>query len=495
MGDTDTKNSYGHVLKYTGIFGGVQGLNIFVGLVRNKFAALLLGPAGIGLVSLLNSTINFVSQATNLGLSFSAVKHVSEIFDGGDSERIAHFVGIVRLWCLVTAVAGIVLCAALGPLIGNMVFGYGEDWLSFVLLAPVVGMIAVTGGETAILKGARKLRALATIQVGCVLASLVISVPVYFFFGLSGIVPVLLLVALADMVLTVRYSFRLFPPKLHGGWAMLAEGRPMVRLGVAFVLTGVVGSGAEILIRYFLNAQAGLDAVGFYSAGYALTVTYAGMVFTAMETDFFPRLSAVHNDTDASNATVNLQMEVSLLIVAPLLALLILALPLLTPLLYSKSFTPVTAMAQVAALSMYFKALSLPLAYMTLAHGHSLAYFALETAYDLVLVGLIVIGYNQWGLFGTGVALTMAYMFDLIMVFAYAHMRYRYRISSQVFKYAALQLPLGAAAYAVTKVSSTWLYLSLGSVVVAVSVAFSIYILYKKTAVWEKLTNKLRRNG
>ena len=28
-------DSYGHVLKYTGIFGGVQGLNILISLVRS----------------------------------------------------------------------------------------------------------------------------------------------------------------------------------------------------------------------------------------------------------------------------------------------------------------------------------------------------------------------------------------------------------------------------------------------------------------------------
>ena len=66
-------DSYSHVLKYTGIFGGVQGLNIAVSLVRNKLIAVLLGPNGMGLVSLFNTTVNFISQATNFGISFSAV--------------------------------------------------------------------------------------------------------------------------------------------------------------------------------------------------------------------------------------------------------------------------------------------------------------------------------------------------------------------------------------------------------------------------------------
>ena len=79
MNDTEqNENSYGHVLKYTGIFGGVQGLNILISLVRNKLVALLLGPAGMGLAALFNSVVNFVSQATSFGISFSAVRHLSE---------------------------------------------------------------------------------------------------------------------------------------------------------------------------------------------------------------------------------------------------------------------------------------------------------------------------------------------------------------------------------------------------------------------------------
>ena len=182
-------SGYSHVLKYTGIFGGVQGLNIIVGLVRNKLIAVILGPEGMGLASLFNSTVNFISQATNLGLSFSAVRHVSELFDKGDEAEIAHFVKVVRAWSLLTALAGMLVCVVAGPLLSNYTFAWGDHTLHFMLLAPAVGLLAITGGETAILKGARRLKALAVVQVYSVLAALVISVPIYYFFGQAGIVP------------------------------------------------------------------------------------------------------------------------------------------------------------------------------------------------------------------------------------------------------------------------------------------------------------------
>ena len=76
MGDKK-ENSYSHILKYTGLFGSVQGLGILVGVLRNKFTALFLGPSGMGLLSLFSSTISVLSSACNFGIPTSGVKFIS----------------------------------------------------------------------------------------------------------------------------------------------------------------------------------------------------------------------------------------------------------------------------------------------------------------------------------------------------------------------------------------------------------------------------------
>ena len=470
----DTNGSYRHILKYTGIFGGVQGLNVLIGLVRTKLVAILLGPSGMGLASLFNTTVGFVSQATNLGLPISAVRQMSELYDRGDQEAINHFVKVIRGWSLLTALVGMLVCVAIGPFLSQTTFAWGDHSLHFMLLSPAVGMMAITGGETAILKGMRKLGSIAIIQVLAVVAALAISVPVYYVFGESGIVPVIVMMAFATMVLTLKQSLKLIPLRLRGAKGMLGEGMEMVRLGVAFTLAAVIGTASEMLIRSYLNVTGDLDVLGLYNAGYMLTITYAGMVFSAMEADYYPRLSAVQHDIEATNETVNRQMKVSLLLISPMLAALIIALPLLVPMLFSGKFLPVVGMAQVAALAMYMKVLTLPVAYITLARGYSLSYLFLESCYFVVFVVLIIVGYQYWVLFGTGLALTLANVFEYVLVNGYAYKKYGYRSSATVYGYAIVQVALGLLAYILTLVADGYLYWSIGALIVILSGLLSL---------------------
>ena len=491
----ETDGNYGHILKYTGVFGGVQGLNILMGLVRNKLVALLLGPEGMGLASLFNTTTNFISQTTNLGLSFSAVTRISAVFETHDEAQMTQAVKTVRAWSLLTALVGMLVCVLAGPLLSEYTFSWGNHTLHFILLAPAVGLMAITGGETAILKGARRLRSLAVIQVYAVIVSLLVSVPVYYLFGQTGIVPVIVLLALVMMLLTIRHSYRLYPLRLRGSKGVLGDGLNMVRLGVAFVVAGAMGSGAEMFVRSYLNVHGDLEAVGLYNAGYILIVTYASMVFSAMETDYFPRLSSLGDDVARLNQMVNRQIEVSLLIVSPMLAALIIGLPVLIPLLYSHDFLPVIAMAQVAVFSMYLKALSLPVGYITLAKGDSVAYMVLEGCYDVLFVALLVVGYQWWGLYGAGVALSISYLSDLALVGGWAAWRYHYRVSGPVMYYAAIQLSLGVAVYLVSLLDHPWLYWSLGSLLCLVSLLISLYILHQKTSLWTALIDKFKAHA
>ena len=487
MPKTHNSDSYSHVLKYTGIFGGVQGMSILVGIIRNKLVAMILGPAGMGLISLFNSTINLLSNATNLGLSMSAVKNISEVYDNGDRSQLRHIIKMIRSWSLITALVGMALCVVCSPMLSKWTFGWGNHTLHFILLSPVVGMMAITGGEMAILKGTRRLTNLATISIYNVVAALLTSVPLYYFWGEAAIVPSLIVMALTQMLLTVGYSYKMFPLRVSSERKLLNEGMGMVRLGIAFVMAGILGSGAEFIIRSYLNYTSSLATVGLYSAGYMMTMTYASTVFSAMETDFFPRLSACNGGITTTNTIVNRQIEVSFLLVSPMLVFFTIGLPILLPLLYSGKFTPVIGMMQITVFAMYFRALKLPVAYIPLAKGDSWSYLLLEAIYDVLVVLLVIMAFNRWNLLGCGVAITLAGILDFVILLVYTHFKYGFHLSCRVKQYALMQLPFAVLAYLLTFVHSPWIYWTCGILLGLASTAVSVHILRQKTTLWESL--------
>ena len=489
-----SESKYRHVLKYTGIFGSVQVLVILIGLVRNKAMALLLGAGGIGFNSLMTSMQNFASQATNLGISFGAVPRLSEYFEQGDVRRQEYYMMVIRLWSLIAAVLGLLLCVAVSPFVNEVSFTWGDHTLHYAMLGFSVAFMALTSGETAILKATRHLGSLARIQVLTAIVAVILSLPLYFFWRHRGIVPAILLVSFATMVVTMVFSYCRYPLRLSFRRSLLSDGASMIRLGVAFVLAAAVGSASEMFIRSFLNVEGGLDVVGWYNVGFMITITYAGMVFSSMESDYFPRLSAVQKDIAATNDTVNKQVEVSLLLLAPMLIALLALLPVLIPMLFSREFLPVISMAQVTVLAMYFKVLTMPVAYISLARSRSLVFLSLETSYYLALVVAVVVGFRYWGIYGTGVAIVVAHAFEFVLTMTVAKIKYSYRSTRTIATYALAQMAFGVLAFVVSRASDGWIYWITEAALAIASTAYSLNILRQKTHLWETLKQKFVRS-
>lgn len=206
-------------------------------------------------------------------------------------------------------------------------------------------------------------------------------------------------------------------------------------------------------------------------------MTYVGLVFSAMETDYFPRLSSINNLGVTFRTTVNRQIEVMLLLVSPLLVIFSVSLPILVPLLFSDKFLPIIEMVRIVILAMYFRALKLPVQYIPLAKGDSKSYMFLEAVSEiLILIGVITL-FHLYGLKGAGLGLFLASLGDLIVTFGYARWRYGYHPSARVVLFAAIQFPLGIVTYLVTSCNTGWIYWISGILIAIVSGAYSLVML------------------
>lgn len=486
--------TYAHVIKYTGLFGGVQGITMLMSIVRTKVAALLLGPAGIAIINLFNNTLKLINQSTNFGVAFSAVREISDCHEQGDAEATARCAASIRTWSVATALLGMLVCLVLSPWLSLWTFdSYGYTW-QFVLLAPSLAAMAVTGGEAAILKGMKRLKRVALISVFSAASTLALCLPLYLAFGKRGIAPTLLLCSLAAAAIHLYSSQKVLPwnrRTLSRG--ALKSGVPIIRLGVAYIIAGVFGQGAEYLIRTSILKDGGLDSVGLYNSGYVMAVSYASLVFIAIEADYFPRLSATWHDARKTDHAVNQQIEVCILLMAPILILFALVMPFVVTLLFSSDFQGAVPMATCATAYMFFKALTLPPAYLPLARGDSRMYMTTELIYDIFIALAIPFAFRLGGLPATGIALSVAGLMDLLLIHTTYRLKYNYRFDFSRAPLYAVQFVLLALTIGVALCAAPLVRWSVGALALALSVTLSLRTLKRETQFVDKLKARLRK--
>lgn len=232
--------------------------------------------------------------------------------------------------------------------------------------------------------------------------------------------------------------------------------------------------------------------VGLYNAGYAIVVTYAGLIFVAMSTDYFPRLSAVNRDTKQMMILINRQIEITLLLITPVVVILVLFSPLIIPLLYADSFLPVVGMIQFASLNLLLRAFIWPIEYAALAKGDSLLYLFQEFSYNVFFVLVFLLGYDFFEIKGAGLALSVSAIFNLIVVSLVGYFRYGYIISKEVFNIVLLIIPFYVSAIIIILLNiSGILYWGISSICVISCLSLSLYLLNKSTDIIPVLFNKI----
>jgi len=421
------QSSYRQIMKATSIFGGVQVITIVIGIIRVKFLAIWIGPSGVGIIGLFNAPLSFISILAGLGLSISAVKEISESAASGDELRIAKIIKIFRRWVWFTGILGMVLTILFSSLLSKWTFGSSLYTWSFIFLSTTILFSEISAGQKALLQGTRRLKQMALATITGSIIGLFTSLPLYYFYGENGIVPALMITAFSSLIISWNYSRKVKIKKIditlkdtfYGGLSM-------VKLGIVLTLSGLIGTLIKYLIAAYISKKGGIEEVGLYQAGFGLITGYVGVIFTAMSTDYFPRLAGT-KDNHESNNLINQQMEIAILVITPICVCLIIALPIVIRLLYSPKFLGAIPMLEWVLIAVILKSIVWSMGFLFLAKGDFSIAFKVDTITNVfLLVGYITM-YSFIGLEGIGIAELVLFFLGLLLTYYYAHTKYSFR--------------------------------------------------------------------
>ena len=449
----------------TVLFSSVQIYQIIIRIIKSKFVALFIGPGGMGIQSLLHSTTDTISAATSMGLNTSSVKTIAAANREGNKELIAKNITAQRRLIWITGLLGMLVCAVLAPVWSQTSFGNSDYIWSFVFVSTIILLDQLNRGELALLQGMQQKKKLAKANIIGQTLNALITIPLYYFYGVKAIVWALVLGSLISFAISFYFSRKLGVASVRMSWKeTFSFGREMIKLGFFLSLQQVMSYLVIWIIRNYISRIGGVDEVGLYTAGTAIVATYVGLVFSAIATDYYPRLAATHDNKELL-LSVRTQAELTILLTTPLiLAFLVFCKPVII-LLYSNKFLPIEQMMYWAVGATLLQAMGWAVSYTLLAKAKPSYFFINELVSTIWGVPIKLLCYKYWGLTGFGMATMICYGLYLIQVLIVTKKLFNLTYELSLWKlFFLLNIPVITIVLIKVFVSEGWGYL-LGSVV------------------------------
>jgi PST family polysaccharide transporter len=447
------RSSRQQILLSTATFGGSSLANVLVSIVRAKVVAVLLGASGTAVIGLLGTTLQTGTAVAGMGLRTSGVRELAVSGDDVDAlSRVRRALGLAHLG--LGLVAAIIFAAFSGG-ISILLFGTPDRRLEVACVGVGIFLSLVASAQSALLQGLRRISDLAVASsiatvAGATFALLAIGV------GGTGAIWFYMLCTPAVSVLASRYFVARLPTTeaLPRAGSLVSAWRSLFLLGAAFMVTSSLPGLSKLLVQARIGHAIGLEPSGHYQAAWSISMQYLGFALTAMATDYYPRLAQGLRDRDETNALVNDQAYIGLLLAGPIVIAIAALSPLVLSLLYAPGFAEAAGLLRWQALGDVLKVAGWPIGFVLLAGAETRLFLLTQTTWALAYVGLSFALIPRLGLEATGIAFASACAAGFVLNCIIVGSRFGLRISRTNWLVLAWMLAACAAVLVLSRIDA-----------------------------------------
>jgi antigen flippase len=412
-----SRKSYQGILKSAAMLGSARVMTLIIGLGRVKTLAVIIGPAGVGLIGTFDTLVSMAIYIFSLGVQSSGVRQVAVAINSGDSKRTALTISTLRRLSWILGLIGSLIVAALAWFISRITFKESSHGLDILILSPAIFLTSIYSGLIAVVQGSQKIADLARITVFSAVGQAAAVIIFVYFFGERGIALSFVASSMFSLLVCRWIAKDVVRPKLHTSWADSAkESGTFIKLGLGLTNALLLSTLVTYATRTLIARDLGLEAVGIYLCAYSLSGKFMGFLLDAMQTDFYPRLSAASDNHDNLNQLVNHQTEIVLLMAMPGLLITLALAPWLVRLFYSGAFAGATVLLRWFILGCLVRVIYAPIAFVQLAKGRSLLYFVSEAFINLSGLAATFVLLRLFGIVGAAASYLVGNIFQTVVL-------------------------------------------------------------------------------
>lgn len=438
------------VLRAALVMGASSLVTMGAGVARNKIAALLFGPEGVGTLGLLTTGLVVLSTAFGLGLGQSGVRQVAQTArQDAELEGSSNLPTTARALILGTNALGLlaaVLIVILRQPLAQFVLHDGSaEPLMLWLAVGVWGAIALSG-RTALVNGLNHIRLLAQINASGAVVGSTVGVVAVWLWRRDGLGVMIAAPSLVSWLVAVIATRGIVPRAVP---TMLEDPVPdgihaqehrqersslrkpfgrMIQLGVAISAGLLLSTGTQFGVRLWLERALGLEAAGQFQAAWNIANVYLGFALGAIAAEYYPRVSAIANQPEQLNRAVAEELELILSLVLPVILLMIVLAPQITHLLYAQEFEPAIGVLRWQLAGDVAKVGVWTLGFLLLARESRRRFFLTELVWNIVYAVGVGFCASRFGLISSGWVYVIAYILSLGLCLYFAHLETGFRL-------------------------------------------------------------------
>lgn len=432
--NSDTNITNRTVFKAVSLFGGVQFIRMLAGVIQTKVVAVFVGVEGIGVLSLLKSIVAIVESVCSVGLNLTAVREFTIASKSEDSAKLPHTYKTLFVWSIASGFLGFLIAILFAPFLSLWTFGNYDYTFYVASLSLSLLFNSLATFYNSALQGLRLLRYLAISAVISTVLSVFFSVFLLYFFHAIGIVFSIVLSSFITMIFSLYFASKYkFTPIRLSLLKVWSDGSVMVKYGLLITISGLITTLILYLLKIYVAQNGGIDVSGLYQAGSTIFEGYFSVIFVAMATDYYPRLTTYSEDNDKMAILVNQQAQMNLLILLPILLVFIPFVPLIVTLLFSTSFFAIIPYVYCAIFGLVFKSASWSMGYILFAKGNSKQLLINSIVFNVFFFTIHVILFRFYGLIGLGLAYTAYFLIHFVGVLIITKKLYHFRFTCNFY--------------------------------------------------------------
>ncbi len=181
----------------------------------------------------------------------------------------------------------------------------------------------------------------------------------------------------------------------------------MFRAGIYLSMSWFLTSLSSYVIRVYIGRMGDDVTLGLFISSFSLVNTYLGLIFSSIESDFYPRLSAVKGEKTGFRSVASSELELVLLLIAPLVAILMVFVQPVLQIFYSSKFFGANQIIIWTAVSMVMKVPGWVCSVGLMSLGKTRIYLYNNLVYMAYQLGLNLLGFYFGGLLGIGLTYTI----------------------------------------------------------------------------------------